>query len=477
MKGRRSFLEYCQLTEPDFYKKDRWHLTQLCNTLQAFFENRIVRVVGSELWEIIDKVDDSREYCEELYIQMPPRHGKTRTLVNFCCWILGNYNTHKFMYTSYNDDTAADTSRFVRDNIKEEKTDPYDFIFHDFFQESIQEDNRAVAKWALEGQFFNFVSSGRGGSVTSKGCDTLIIDDPVKNEEDALSEIQGEKTWKWYTGTLTSRTEEGVKIIVNHTRWPKRDLIQRMKDNYATKKAKPYYELIMPVYNMNTQKMLCPELMSEKSMRKKMDIMDTSIFQANYQQKVEDLKGRMYWKIKTYNHIPAVPIEDELVLAFSDYAKNGDNYTTEIIGKLREVGEDKFFYMTDLLYTQDAVENYEDEYIDKLKLNRVDTLKIESNNGGEEFAVRMQERLLREGSDTVINWELSMSNKETRILTNSGLVQTMIIYPSNWEKLWPEFYKHVTTYSRTGKNVYDDAPDTLTMIVREIQYGGIILYG
>jgi len=53
----------------------------------------------------------------------------------------------------------------------------------------------------------------------------------------------------------------------------------------------------------------------------------------------------------------------------------------------------------------------------------------------------------------------------------------MIIYPSNWEKLWPEFYKHVTTYSRTGKNVYDDAPDTLTMIVREIQYGGIILYG
>lgn len=428
-------------------------------------------------WEIIEKVEKGREVCKELYIQMPPRHGKTRTLTNFCTWVLGKENTSKFMYTSYNDDAASDTSRFIRDNIKQEKVDAFSFIFHDFFDEKIQEDNRAVAKWALEGRYFNFISSGRGGSVTGKGCDILIVDDPVKNEEDALNEVVSMKTWKWYTGTLTSRIEEKGKIIINHTRWPKRDLIQRLKDHYGTKKRKPYYELIMPVYNMETEEMLCPELMSLDTMVKKKALMDDSIFSANFMQKVEDLKGRMYRKTITYLKIPAVELADEWVAGFCDYAKAGDNYTCMIIGKIREVGELKLFYLIDVLYTQDAVEDYEDDFISKLLVNKVDSLKIESNNGGEEFAVRMQEKLLRKGSSTMIDWELSSSNKETRILTNSGLVQEMIVYPKDWETLWPYFYKHITNYSRTGKNVYDDAPDTLTMAVRDLEYGGIFLYG
>ena len=73
--ARRKFFWYCNLKAPDFYKPDRKYLVELCNDFQKFYESN-------------DKV---------MIINMPPRHGKSRTASLFVEWILGKNQNEKVM--------------------------------------------------------------------------------------------------------------------------------------------------------------------------------------------------------------------------------------------------------------------------------------------------------------------------------------------------------------------------------------------
>jgi predicted phage terminase large subunit-like protein len=470
-KGKRDFWEFCKLVAPDFYFDGRDHLKLLADTLQALFEDRIILEDGK--WVVVPNRVYTRNVCNQIYIQMPPRHGKTRTLTLFCAWVLGNDPTHKFMYTSYNDESASDTSRFVRDCISQVKLDPTSFVFSDFFKSRLQADNKAVGKWALAGMYFNFIAAGKGGSVTGKGCDTLIVDDPVKNDAEALNEAESDKTWTWFTDTLLSRIEEGGKIIVNHTRWPRRDLVQRLKDKYSGKAIPPYYELIMPAYD--GEKMLCEDILSYDSYLSKQELTEEEIFQANYNQEVMDIRGRLYHKFLTVTNMPNRD-EIDYVAGYCDYADEGSDYMALVVGWVMSTESRQIFIIRDILYTQDPVESYIDEAVDMLIRNEVDILQVESNNGGKGFALSLESKLLKSGGQTEINWKYNTSNKETRILTNANLVQSMIFYPRDWKEQWPTFASHVMSYQRKGRNRHDDAPDVLTMIAEDLEYGGVMIY-
>jgi predicted phage terminase large subunit-like protein len=469
-KGKRDFWEYCKLTEPIFYSEDRWHLKKVCKSLQAFYEDRIVRVDGE--WKIVEDASYTNEVCQQFYLEMPPRHGKTRTLTKFCEWVLGKENTYKFMYTSYNDENASDTSRFVRDLISKERTDPLEYVFSDFFNESLQQDNKAVSKWALKGQYFNFIAAGKGGSVTGKGCDFLIVDDPVKNARDALNDNESENTWKWFRDTLLSRVEEGGKILINHTRWPREDLIQRLKNKYEKAGEKPYYELVLPAFD--GEKMLCDSLLSYQSYLQKKALLDEEIFEANYNQNVITVKGKVFHKFLMYDSMPEDPA---WVGAWCDFADEGDDFMALLVCNVFETENGNRAFVRDVMYVQDNVEAYMDDLIDMLNRNEVDIMKVESNNGGKGFAVEVERRLNIIGCPTEVQWEHNSSNKHTRIITNANLVQQMLIYPRDWKERFPEFARHILSYQRTGKNRYDDAPDVITMCAEDLEFGGLLIYG
>lgn len=474
-KGRIDFWEFCKGVAPDFYKEGRWHLKKLARVMQAFFENRIVANDEGE-WEITDRMVLGGKVCKQLYIEMPPRHGKTRTLTLFCAWALGKDERTRFMYTSYNDDVASDTSRFVRDIIAKDKVVLEEFVYSDYFSAKLQMDNKAVSKWALEGQYFNFVSSGKGGSVTGKGCNVLIVDDPVKSAKEALNEREGDDTWKWFTDTLLSRNEEGGKIIVNHTRWPRRDLIERLKGKYKDKKSKPYYELVFPAMDEETGEMLCEELLSKESFEDRMALTDPEIFQANYQQKVLALSGGLYKVFNTYRRAPA-DVSDCMVHAWCDYADMGKDSTASICGWIRETSHGAQLIVKDIFFVSDAVEEYRDAYVRWLAKNDVDILTVESNNGGRGFALYLEETILEEGGKTMVDWRANSTQKLTRILTHAPIVQTMIVFPEDWKERWREFYLEMVMYKRVGKNEHDDAPDVCTMAAEDLGDGGLSIYG
>ena len=65
--------------------------------------------------------------------------------------------------------------------------------------------------WSLEGGYNNYLATAPGGTATGFGCSLMIIDDLIKNKEEAYNANVLDKHWEWYAQTMLSRLEEGGK--------------------------------------------------------------------------------------------------------------------------------------------------------------------------------------------------------------------------------------------------------------------------
>lgn len=148
---------------------------------------------------------------------MPPRHGKSELAsINFPGWLLGNYPEKEIITVSYSAELALDFGSKTRDLVNSEA---YQFIFNT----RLKEDEKSKAKWRTE-QKGSYTSVGMGGAITGRGADILLIDDPIKNAEEAASQVIRDKHWSWFTSTAYTRMEPGGRVIVIVTRWHLQDL-------------------------------------------------------------------------------------------------------------------------------------------------------------------------------------------------------------------------------------------------------------
>lgn len=446
--ARREFFFYCNLKAPDFYKPNRKYLVDLCNDLQEFYEG-----------------DD-----EVLIVNEPPRHGKSRTAGLFVEWVLGKNQSEKIMTGSYNETLSTMFSKNVRNSIQEEKADKYKSVYSDVFPGvAIKRGDGAMNLWSLEGGYNNYLATSPTGTATGFGCSLMIIDDLIKNAEEAYNEAVLEKHWDWFTNTMLSRLEEGGKIIIIMTRWASGDLAGRALEYYKEQGIKVRHISMKALVDKEKKQMLCPEVLSYRSYINKVKAMGEDIASANYQQEPIDLKGRLYSSFKTYSTIPKDDKGNNLftsIKAYIDTADEGTDYLCEII-----YGEyNKEAYILDVYYTKDPMEITETETAKRLYENGVNVADVESNNGGRGFA-RSVERILKEvfGSNkTKIKWFHQSKNKKARILSNATWVMDHIYYPVNWRDKWPEYYNAMVKYQREGKNKNDDAQDATTGVAEKI---------
>lgn len=450
--SRQSFWEYCKTRAPEFYKEGRYHLQVICETLQALYEGRLLNSKGVPY--------------ENLIMNIPPRHGKSRTLIHFCEWVLGDRQDNRIITASYNEDLATVFSRYTRDGISEEKVYPHEIVYSDIFPKvKVKKGDSSYRQWALEGQHFSYKGAGLGGSITGKGGNILIVDDPIKNAAEAQNENALDKQWQWFTDTFLSRqeqTDRSIKIV-NMTRWSKKDICGRILDS---KRADEWYVLMMPAMDEEGN-MLCPELLNRKNFDALVDFMDEAILNANYYQRPLDLKGRLYKAFKTYDgELPAF----KAIKCYIDTADTGDDYLCGIV-----YGEtfDNEAYVLDVLFTKAPMEETEPATAKMLYKNKVNHAYIESNGGGRGFARSVEKILMEEHNSnyTYIEPFHQSNNKIARILSNSTWVMNHIYFPINWKDKWPEYYKAMTEYQREGKNAHDDAPDVTTGIAEKIGIG------
>ena len=434
--ARREFFFYCHLKAPDFYKYDRAFLVDLCNDLQEFMENE----------------------DEVLILNLPPRHGKSRTVGNLVEWLLGRDPKTKIMTGSYNEML----SKNVRNSIQEEKADAEKIIYNDIFPGiKIKHGDGAMNLWSLEGGYNNYLATSPGGTATGFGCSLMIIDDLIKNSEEAFNENVLEKQWDWFTQTMLSRLEEGGKTIIIMTRWASGDLAGRALKHYAEEGKRVKHITMKAVQEDGS--MLCDEILSHKSYLSKARAMGPEIASANYQQEPIDLKGRLYSSIKTYEKLPTDLFTS--IRNYTDTADTGSDYLCSINYGVYE----KEAYILNVIYTKEPMEITESAVAKMQFENNVSIADIESNNGGRGFA-RAVERILKEkytSNRTRISWFHQSKNKQARILSNATWVMDHIYFPKNWVDRWPEFAKAILTYQKEGKNKYDDGPDALTGVAEK----------
>jgi len=435
--SRRSFWEYCKFTSPDFYSEDREFLRDLCNKLQWF-------------------VEEAKEQI--MVVNMPPRHGKSRSATNFVRWLFGKYGKDiKVMTGSYNETLSETFAKQVRDGIAEKKT-PGVTVYNDIFPGTkIKYGEAASKKWALEGSPIpNYLATSPTGTATGFGCNIMIIDDVIKNAEEAYNANALEKLRDWFTNTMLSRTEIGFKLIIIMTRWSNDDLAGFILSNYQNVIHVNYKAV------QDDGSMLCPAILSKEEFELKTKNMNKDIVAANYQQEPIDIKGRLYSSFKTYTDIPRDDHGNPLfkyLLNYTDTADEGSDYLCSICyGMYGDA-----YYILDVLYTKDAMEITEPAAARMLTNNNIGCAIIESNNGGRGFARNVEKECKELGNrHTNIKWFHQSKNKIARILSNSTSVMNNLYFPVNWMDKWPDFARDITRYQREGKNAHDDAPDALT---------------
>lgn len=418
--ARRIFWNYCKLKAPDFYKEDRAFLKDMCNKLQSFIESN-------------KKI---------LVINMPPRHGKSRTATLLVQWLLGNDNKRKIMTGSYNETLSATFAKQVRDSILET-----DGIFSKVFPETkIKYGESTMNKWALDrNEEANYLATSPTGTATGFGCTLMVIDDLLKNSEEAYNENTLNKHIDWFNNTMLSRTETGFKLIIIMTRWASNDLAGYILENYKDVEHINYKAI------QDDGSMLCDDILSKEDFEFKTKNMNKDIIEANYQQCPIDIKGKLYSKFLTYE-LDKIP-KFKYIMNYTDTADEGsDNLCSIDYG----VDFNNQMYILDILYTKEPMEITEPLQAKMMTKDNVGYSKIESNNGGRGYARNVERELKALGNrHTKVDWFHQSENKIARILSNSTGVMNNVFFPENWATRFPEYYRDMNKYQREGKNEHD----------------------
>lgn len=161
------------------------------------------------LVQTLQKVADGE--ITRLMVFMPPRHGKSETVSRlFSAYYLYRHPDRFVGINSYAQELANTLSRAARENYKASGG-------------LTKGDADAMKHWeTVEGG--GLWAAGVGGPITGKGFHLGIIDDPLKNAEDASSEVIRANQQEWYQSTFYTREEPGGAVVEVQTRWNEMDL-------------------------------------------------------------------------------------------------------------------------------------------------------------------------------------------------------------------------------------------------------------
>lgn len=443
--GKNNFRDYCNVLNPDFFMPHRKYQDEICNTMQALYEKKLINENGKPYTILI--------------VNLPPGFGKSYTAVLFATWAFGQSIKNQVITVSYNQTLSTRFAKSVRDSIEDAEikgNDDY-YVVGSFFPDvKIKAGDGAMNLWSLEGAYMSYLATSFDGAITGMRGNIGVIDDPIKNAEEALNERVKEKHWDFYKNTFSSRMLDGAVQVIIQTRWATDDLAGRLLKEFPDR----CYVLKMPAVDENNQS-LCEDLYSTNDLLNKKATLDENIWLANYMQEPIDLRGSLYGEFKTYDIVDFDKFER--IIAYIDTADTGsDNLMLVIAGVMGG-----FDYVLDIYYTSESMEITEKETARRLHEYGVRECIIESNNGGRGFA-RNVERILKESFKNwkcMITWFHQSKNKKTRILVNATNVMEQVIMPEGWKKRFKHFHTDIVKYQRSGKNEHDDAPDGLTGLV------------
>ncbi len=235
--------------------------------------------------------------CKRLIINMPPRHTKSEFASYMLpAWFLGKFPNKKIIQCSNTAELAVGFGRKVRNLVD---SDVYKKIFPNV---NLRADSKAAGRWSTSGNG-EYFAIGVGGTVTGKGADLLIIDDPHSEQEAAIASTNPEvydKVYEWYSSGPRQRLQPGGAIVIVMTRWAKRDLTGRIL-RAADEREGDKWEVINLPAILPSERPLWPEFWSYEELVALRNELPVSKWSAQYQQEPTSEQGaivkREWWNI------------------------------------------------------------------------------------------------------------------------------------------------------------------------------------
>lgn len=268
------------------------HLDLLCEKLEAVERGEITRLI----------------------ITLPPRHGKSMLVSQYYpAWYLGRNPNKEIIISSYGAELAYDFSRKCRE------------IFREFgplvWNLNLSPDLQARNQWGIENHTGGLKAAGVGGPLTGRGGELILIDDPVKNWEEASSKTVRDTTYEWYRSTLRTRLAPGGRIILIQTRWHQDDLAGRLIADMQAGTGEQWEVLNLPAIAGENDPLgrlpgtpLWPERFPLTELDKTRLSMGSYIWNALYQQSPGNPEGSLfkrqffhYFTVKDDNFIINLP--------------------------------------------------------------------------------------------------------------------------------------------------------------------------
>lgn len=178
-----------------------------------------LQVFDEHLMQVVRYIESGgKEGIAFLLSAMPPRNGKTLTLTRFLpTWFLGRNPDKRVMSVSYAASLANKSSRLARNLMASAW---YQAIFPNVIVDPL---SHAADAWNLLDYEGGMDAMGVLGGATGKGADLLLLDDLIKNREEAESEVIRDKTWDAVIDDLLTRLEPNGGVVLNATRWHQDD--------------------------------------------------------------------------------------------------------------------------------------------------------------------------------------------------------------------------------------------------------------
>lgn len=181
-------------------------------------KTRMSQYLADEVQKFID--EDTGHAYDILVIATPPQHGKSMTVSeSLPAWYLTYHPDKRVILASYNEDTAQ---RFCRRNADKVRT----------FSKTLNGVEMGGIDRSTEFELSNgrgrMISRGVMSGITGNPADLIIIDDPIKNREEADSPTFRDKLWQEWQNSIKSRLAAGAKVLLIMTPWHDDDMRARL---------------------------------------------------------------------------------------------------------------------------------------------------------------------------------------------------------------------------------------------------------
>lgn len=466
-RGKRHFDDYMISCEWDREKNARFWIPR--------------RKVLEGQHGICTRIDNFRQDENKRFLgfSMPPGTGKSTLIKFFLAFICGLNPNSLNMYVSYADGMV----KMMYHSVSAILTDTTEYQHADIFgsqKEPEMSGEYNTISYRRKGDFPTLGLVSLSGSVTgrTRANSYLVTDDLVKNAEMARSPERLIKLFDDYTSTLTTRMiGDNVKQLMLGTIWSVHDPISRMKEKYQND---PRYEFIaIPVWDEVTHVSNFyydhPDRYSTEKIEEIKETVDPVIFECMYMSHGIEREGLAFPSdsLRYYNGV--LPDgEPDVILFVCDVAWGGGDSLSAPFA----YGYGTDYYIPDVVFNKGDKTITKPLVVGKIVKHKVNKGRVEANNGGDEYADDIS-RLLKQESGYWCNIEHkkapSNMSKLVRIEQHAPTIRQNFIFldRAHRDREYNDFMNELTSFTFTGKNLHDDAADSMAMLA-DFAFNGIM---